>query len=324
MTEVTPGPQWDEVLDRDMLPIVRRMRERMASRAPMTSVEPEAMRARAAADFAVWNEDPPELPQVTDLILDTPPPLQARLYCPEPTNDCRGLLVHFHGGGWVIGDIDFEDRACRSVARESGMKVLSVAYRLAPETKFPEPVHDCVAATRWARDNAAQLDIDPARIALGGASAGANLAIAAALHMRALDVAGPAFLLLLYGVYDMRTDTESYRLFGDGGYGLGGAALDFFMTLYLRSPEDRDDPLASPLRADLRGLAPCFLAIAGIDPLRDDSRMLGAKLREARVEVEVREYEGVLHGFTQFARESALGRRALSDAAMALKAALAG
>ncbi len=323
MTESAPTPQWDDALDREMTPIVLRMRERMASRAPMTSVEPEVMRARASADFAIWNEDPPAVAAVTNLVLETPHPLPARLYVPDAATAHGGLLVHFHGGGWVIGDIDFEDRACRSVAAESGVKVLSVAYRLAPETKFPVPVDDCVAAACWARDNAVRLNVDPARIALGGASAGANLAIAAALRMREKGLAGPAFLLLLYGVYSMRTDTESHRLFGDGNYGLGAAALDFFMSLYLRSPEDRDNPLASPALADLRGLAPCFLAIAGIDPLRDDSRILESKLRAAGVKVEAREYAGALHGFTQFARESALGRKALSDAAAALRAGLA-
>ncbi|HCK83064.1 MAG TPA: esterase, partial [Hyphomonadaceae bacterium] len=156
----------------------------------------------------------------------------------------------------------------------------------APEVKFPAPVEDCVAAALWAQEHARALRVDPSKIALGGASAGANLAMAATLMMRDGGLALPRFLLLLYGVYAMRTDTESYRLFGDGNYGLGAEALDFFMSLYLRDAADRANPLASPVLADLRGLPPAFVAIAGLDPLRDDSRALTHELRAAGVAVE--------------------------------------
>jgi acetyl esterase len=321
-TEPAPAP-YDHLLDPEMAPIALRMRERMASRVPMTSIEPSLMRERAAADFAVWNEDPPPMAEVRDVTLDDAHGLPARLYVPPGATEAGGLLVHFHGGGWVIGDIGFEDRACRSVSLESGVRVLSVEYRLSPEVKFPVPTEDCVAAALWAREHAKTLCIDPSKIALGGASAGANLAMSATLMMRDRGLVPPKFLVLLYGVYAMRTNAESYRLFGDGSYGLGADALDFFMSLYLRDATDRAHPLASPLLADLSGLPPAFIAIAGIDPLRDDSRELAEKLRAAGVAVETREYEGVLHGFTQFARESAQGRRALSDAAAALRAALA-
>jgi acetyl esterase len=321
-TEPTPAP-FDHLLDPEMVPIARRMRERMASRVPMTSIAPSLMRERAAADFAAWNEDPPPMAEVRDLILDDVHGLPARLYVPKGASESGGLLVHFHGGGWVIGDIGFEDRACRSVALESGVRVLSFGYRLSPEVKFPVPIEDCVGAAIWAQEHAKTLRIDPKKIALGGASAGANLAMSATLMMRDRGLIPPKFLVLLYGVYAMRTDTESHRLFGDGNYGLGAAALDFFMSLYLREKADRANPLVSPVLADLSGFPPAFIAIAGIDPLRDDSRELADKLRVAGVVVEAREYAGVLHGFTQFARESAQGRRALSDAAAALRAGLA-
>ena len=313
----------DHLLDPEMVPIACRMRERMASRVPMTSIEPSLMRSRAAADFAAWNEEPPPMAEVRDLTIDAARGVLARLYVPADASEAGGLLVHFHGGGWVIGDVDFEDRACRSVALESGVRVLSVAYRLAPEVKFPDPIEDCVAAVSWAREKATSLRVDPQRIALGGASAGANLAMAATLMMRDRGLPPPKCLVLLYGVYAMRTNTESYRLFGDGSYGLGAEALDFFMSLYLRDEADRANPLASPVLADLSGFPPAFIAIAGIDPLRDDSREMAGKLRAAGVAVDAREYEGVLHGFTQFARDSAQGRRALSDAAAALRAGLA-
>lgn len=312
------GPM-DHALDPEMLPIVRAMRERMAERTPMTEIAPAQMRARASADFAPWNADAPAVAEVRDLMIADAPPLRARLYRPEAASD--GLLVHFHGGGWVIGDVELEDRACRVIAAQSDVSILSVEYRLAPEAKFPIPVQDCVRAAQWAYDNAKALGFNAERIGIGGASAGANLALAAALALRD-EGETPAFLLLLYGVFAMRTDTESYRLYGGGAYGLGTAALDFFMAQYLRTREDRDDPRASPLDADLAGLPPSFLIIAGADPLRDDSRMLAEKMRRAGVAADAREYAGVLHGFTQFALKCAKGREALADAAAALRAHL--
>lgn len=321
MLDQSEGPL-DHMLDPEMRPIVLRMRERMAARTPMTAITPPEMRERAAQDFAIWNVDPPPLAEVRDVVIDGPPaPLRGRLYVPEGAG--AGLLVHFHGGGWIIGDIDFEDRACRLVARDSGAKILSVDYRLAPETVFPGPVEDCARAVRWARANAAALGVAPDRIALGGASAGANLALAAALKLRDEGDPPAVLLALLYGVFAMRTDTESYRLYGQGQYGLGAAALDFFMAQYLSNAGERTHPYASPLLADLRGLPPAFLVIAGMDPLRDDSRELAVALRAAGVPVEAREYEGVIHGFTQFALVSAQGRQALEETARALKAALA-
>ncbi len=321
MTTEQKGP-FDDALDPEMRPILARMRERMATRTPMIEIAPALMRERAAQDFTVWNEDPPPMAEVRGIEIEAPHILPARLYVPADARAGGGLLVHFHGGGWVIGDLDFEDRACRSMALESGVRVLSVAYRLAPETKFPGPVDDCAAAAIWARVHAGELGVDEEKIALGGTSAGANLAMAAALHLREHGMPSPAFMVLLYGVFAMRTDTESYRLYGGGDYGLGAAALDFFMSLYLRDANDRNNPLASPLLADLRGLPPSFIAIAGMDPLRDDSRQLVAALRSVNVDVVAREYGGVLHGFTQFARASAQGRQALSDAAQALRARL--
>lgn len=314
----------DPQLDPDLRPIVLAMRQRMAERAPMTELAPQAMRLRASADFAAWNSDAPAVGDVHDLLLEvSPQALAARLYRPTECADGGGLLVHFHGGGWVIGDLDFEDRACRIVAQRSGVKVLSVDYRLAPEAKFPEPVEDCANAIRWARANASRLGVSARRIAAGGASAGANLAVAAALALRDAGEAPPAFLALLYGVFAMRTDTASYREYGTGRYGLGAEAMDFFMNLYLKGEEDRAHPYASPAGAELSGMPPSFLVAASMDPLRDDSHALADALRCAGAPVELREYRGAIHGFTQFARVCSAGKQALEDMADAVRAALA-
>ncbi|MBL8537151.1 MAG: alpha/beta hydrolase [Hyphomonadaceae bacterium] len=314
----------DAQLDPEMLPIVVAMRQRMAERTPMTAIAPAAMRERASADFAAWNRDLPSGCEVRDLVLDVAPQaLRARLYTPDGAEREGGLLVHFHGGGWVIGDLDFEERACRIVAGKSGVKVLSVDYRLAPETKFPEPVQDCANAIRWARRHARELDVSEQRIAAGGASAGANLAMGATLALRDAGEPVPAFLLLLYGVFAMRTGTPSYEMYGKGDYGLGGEALTFFMNLYLRETADRSHPYASPVLANLEGMPPAYLTVAGMDPLRDDSIELAEALRRAGVSAEMREYPGVIHGFTQFSAGLTKGREALEHAAVALKAALA-
>ncbi len=306
-------------VDPEMEPILAAMRARMAQREPMTAITPEAMRLRAAADFAPWNEGGPAVGQVRDLTLDTRVgALQARLYTPEDDARACGLLIYFHGGGWVIGDLESEDRACRELARESGAQVLSVAYRLAPEHKFPAPVLDCAAAMAWARANAVQLDWNGRALAMGGASAGANLALGAVVAMMQSGETLPDFLALLYGAFEMKTESESYRLFGSGDFGLSQMAMAYFMQLYLSDPADHTDPRAAPLLADLSGAPPCFIAIAGLDPLRDDSRRLAEKLAAAQVE----EYPGVIHGFTQFARVSSAARRAFRDAGAAIKAAL--
>ena len=308
----------DPRLDPEMAPILQRMLERMAERALLPPSEPQVMRARAAADFAVWNEEPPPMAEVRDFSWGARA-LPARLYTPSGASADGGLLIYFHGGGWVIGDIAFEDRACRSIALASGAKVLSIGYRLAPEARFPAPIEDCADALVWARAHANELHVDPARIALGGASAGANLTAAATLLLRDRGVQAPSALVLLYGSYEMGCATESHRLFGDGSYGLGNAAMEYFMSLYLRDERDRANPLASPLLADVTGFPPTFVAIAGLDPLRDDSRRFVAKLQAAGVALEVCEYPGVLHGFTQYSRASAQSRKALADAGAALK-----
>ncbi len=320
---MTDADALDAQLDPDMLPIVLTMRQRMMERTPMTAVSPVAMRERASADFSIWNRDPPMIGEVRDLVLDVQPQrLRARLYSPSQKIPGGGVLVHFHGGGWVIGDLDFEDRACRIVAERSGVSILSVDYRLAPETRFPEPVHDCANAVRWARAHAAELGVSPDKVAVGGASAGANLAMGAALALRDSGEPAPLFLVLLYGVFSMRTDSPSYQTFGTGRYGLGGDALDFFMSLYLRSREDRMHPYASPILGDLRDMPATFLVAASMDPLRDDSHEMAKALRAAGAKVELREYSGVIHGFTQFSAACAKGQLALEETADVLRSAL--
>jgi acetyl esterase len=199
--------------------------------------------------------------------------------------------------------------------------VISIAYRLAPETKFPGAVEDAHAAVRWVADNAADLRIDPTRIAVGGASAGGNLAAAVALVAR--DRGGPpiAFQLLTVPVTELSSKAESHREFA-AGYGLSAADMMWYGTHYVRTPADADDPLASVLRADLQGMPPAFVITAECDPLRDDGEAYAEKLRKLGVAARYKRYPGMFHGFMSFPRTLPEADEAFEDAGNALREAL--
>lgn len=311
-------------LEPAMAAILRDMRARAANRPALTAVTPEAMRLRASAEFAPWNADPPPLASVEDreaVIADRT--IRVRIYDASP-GEAGPAMIYLHGGGWTIGDLDLEDTPLRFLAADSGVKVISVDYRLSPEHKFPAAIEDALAVLQWSRIHAGDLLIDGDRLALGGASAGANLALGAALMSR--DQGGPpiAFLLLMYGAYGGGGETESTRLFGGGDYGISNAAMQYFWAAYARSPADLVNPYVAPLKADLRGLPPCYLNNAGVDLLRDDTRAMAHRLASAGVTVQHDEVAGVIHGFTQYARGSAAARGALAGAACALRAGLGG
>lgn len=308
----------DDELDPELLPIVTAQRERMKSRASLETVTLAEMRIRASAEFTFWNLDPEPVTEVRDFAVGEVP---VRLYDPAPGGR-QGLLVYLHGGGWVIGDLDLEDAALRRMARQSAVRILSIDYRLAPEKPFPAAIEDAETVMRWAADRPLEIAIDPARIALGGASAGANLALGTALRLRDRGGPVPCFLMLMYGAYSGGAPTDSYRIFGDGRFGLPVTAMDWFWQVYVGGVSDAELPYAIPLKADVAGLPPTFLNSAELDILRDDSIALAEKLRASDVPVEHVAYPGAVHGFTQYVKGSALARRALDDAAHALAAAL--
>ena len=282
------------------------------------------MRLRASAEFVPWNANPPPLSLVRDFEVATADrSIPVRLYDPAP-GKIGPAMVYLHGGGWMIGDLDLEDTPLRFLASDSGVKIVSVDYRLSPEHKFPAAIEDALAVLAWLRATGADLGIDPSRLSLGGASAGANLALGAALMSRDRGEPGLAFLLLMYGAYGGGAETESARLFGGGEFGLTSTAMQYFWNNYARDSADLSDPYVAPLNADLRGLPSCYLNSAGIDVLRDDTRALADRLRAARVPVQHREVAGVIHGFTHYARGCIAARRALADAADAMQAGLGG
>ncbi|MBT8766116.1 alpha/beta hydrolase [Metapseudomonas boanensis] len=247
--------------------------------------------------------------------------LDARLYRPEDSNTLP-LLVFFHGGGFVIGNLDTHDNLCRSLARLSGAVVVSVAYRLAPESKFPAAPHDCYRATCDLVERAGELGFDASRLALAGDSAGANLAIA--VSRLAATRKGPrvAYQCLFYPAADARCDSASHREFAEG-YFLTREMMQWFWRQYLSRAEQADEALASPLRAeDLEGQPPTTLLSAEYDPLRDEGEAFAQRLREAGVATRLQRCDGMIHGFISMAAFVQQAQQALESAAADLRAAL--
>lgn len=242
---------------------------------------------------AVLSPKPPEVAEARLLV--APGPVALRCYRPQGSTPEEKLpaLVYFHGGGWVIGDLDTHDVLCRQLANGARCAVYSVDYRMGPEHPFPAAVEDCVAATRFVASR-------HERVAVGGDSAGGNLAAVVALHAR--DAGGPeiGYQLLIYPATDQRMQHPSIRKNGEG-YLLTQKAIEYFQSLYLPRKQDLVDWRASPLLAkSLAGLPPAYLITAGYDPLLDEGRAYAERLAREGVAVAYREYPDMVHGFILF------------------------
>ena len=242
--------------------------------------------------------------------------LQARHYAPAPSQDTgpRPLTVYFHGGGFVIGDLDTHDEPCRILCREAGVHVLSIAYRLAPEHPFPAAIDDAAAALRWARAHAEPLGADPARVAVGGDSAGGNLAAVVAAD----EAAQPFARLLIYPATDPVTPRPSQRLFAEG-FALTLRDRDEFFRQYTSGFAARlDDPRLSAFCAtSLARTMPSLIVLAGFDVLRDEGEAYGEALQRAGAPVEVRRFPSLEHGFIHLIGVCPAARRAMSEIAAA-------
>lgn len=248
--------------------------------------------------------------------------LAVRIYRPA-TPPPHPALVYFHGGGWVLGSLEGADALCRVLTNRAACAVVSVDYRLAPETKFPGPVEDAYAAVTWVWRSAAELGLDASRIAVGGSSAGGNLAAAATLIAR--DGGGPplVYQLLLIPPTDLRFGTVSHEEFAEG-YGLTNADCVWFARHYLAEAEDANHAHASILRApDLRSLPPALVVTAECDPLRDEGEAYAERLRASGVEASFTRYPGMAHPFLGFPDRIDEARRAIDDSGEALRQGLA-
>jgi acetyl esterase len=266
--------------------------------APMPSPGVDAAAYRAAGEARRMPREPVPIAAVRDLAIPGPAgDIKVRWYDDSPGRE-RPTVVFYHGGGFVVGDLESHDDLCRRLAKASGWAVLAVNYRLAPEARYPAALDDSYAALAWAAsEGGRELGVDADRIAVGGDSAGGNLAAAVALAARERHGPRIAHQLLIYPVIDHDFTTASY-LDANPDYFLTAEAMHWFWDQYLGPDGDRADPLAAPGRAsDLKGLPPATIVSAGYDPLRDEAEHYAARLRAAGVPVAQRRFEGAFHGF---------------------------
>jgi acetyl esterase len=286
---------------------------------------PDVVAARAQVRIlaASFKRDIP-VARVTNLSIPGPAgPLPARHYRPV-NGDGEPLLVFYHGGGQVVGDIETHDDVCRQMCREGGLHVLSVDYRLAPEHKAPAGSDDAYAAFGWALDHAGELGADAGRVAVGGDSAGGNLAALVSLRARDEGTRLPALQLLFYPITNYSGETRSQTLFAEGFY-LTKKDLQYCREQFLDGAHvDAADPRVSPLLADdLSGLPPALVLTAGFDPLRDEGRHYADAMRVAGVAVDYREYPSLVHAFANFFPQGGASATAMAETISALRAHLA-
>lgn len=292
-----------------------------AGRPPLHTLTPAEARAAYELGAGVLEVPKAALPRVEDLRIPARGGLQlpARLYAPE-TGRALPLLLYLHGGGFTVGSVDTHDVLCRELARLAGCMVVSLGYRLAPEHPFPSASDDAWDALAWLAANAARLGADPARLAVGGDSAGGTLAAVNAILAR--DAGLPlALQLLIYPGTTAHQDTPSHTEFAHGPV-LDRAAIGWFFDQYIPSRAEREDWRFAPLLApDVDGVAPAWIGLAECDPLVDEGVAYGDKLRAAGVAVDLEIYRGVTHEFIKMGRAIPEARQAHQDAAHALRAA---
>lgn len=309
------------VLDPDAAAVYKAFQE--AARPPYESGTPIQARAMYLAARPVANPEPPELDSAKDLSIPAPHgAIPARIYTPKALRKTDGLapcLVFYHGGGWVIGDLDSHDVVCRKLAHEGELIVISIDYRLAPEHKFPAAVDDAIAAVKWVASHAKELGVDASRVMVGGDSAGGNLAAVVALAARDGDGPKLAGQVLIYPATDFAMTHPSHRE-PETSILLTHSVIKWFKNHYL-GDADIHDWRASPARAKtFAGLPPAYLLTAGADPLRDEGDEYAERLKQAGVSVTYKHFPGQFHGFFTMGKLLQQANVAASDIAVWLKA----
>ncbi len=289
---------------------------------PLHTVSPDDFRAMIRELIEAVGGDAEPVSSVEDTTIPGPGgEIPVRVYTPEGEGPFP-ILVYYHGGGWVIGDLDTLDPVLRPLTNQVGCVTVSVDYRLAPENVFPAAVDDAYVALKWVHRNVSSVNGDPDRIAVGGDSAGGNLSAVVSLIAR--DNGGPPIVhqLLIYPVTNLSSlETDSYRNFADG-YLLTEEMMEWYIDLYVPKEANRKNPLASPLlAATLEGLPPAHVVTAEFDPLLDEGKAYADALREAGVTVKYSEYDSTIHGFFTLRGVIDRGNEGIAEAADALKAA---
>ena len=298
---------------------------RLSGRPAFETVSPTEARALFLGGREILSPPPPRVGEVRELTAPRADggiiPLRLYRAAGAAAETSLPALVFFHGGGWVVGDLETHDPMCRHLANAARCAVIAVDYRLAPEHKFPAAVEDCFAATQWVAANYGALGVDGGRLAVGGDSAGGNLAAVVSLLARDRDAPRLSLQLLLYPALDFALSHPSHQRFAEGHL-LTLATMRWFGEAYIRGPQDVADWRASPLRApDLSGLPPAYVLTAGYDPLSDEGAAYAGRLRESGVPVEYRHLPGQIHGFLLMGKIIRAAGPALDDIAAALRAA---
>jgi acetyl esterase len=299
-----------------------------SGRPPYPTIGHVAAREIFVASRAILQPDPSAVGEVRDLAAVGPAgKIPLRLYRGKGTDTSRQqpALIYYHGGGWVLGNLESHDGVCRDIANAAQCTVIAVDYRLAPEAKFPAAADDAIAAAKWINDNAAELGIDRERLAVGGDSAGGNLSAVVALHARDNGNSPKLKLqVLIYPSADMSSVYPSYEEFAEQ-LPLTRTTMDWFVDLYLKDrAKDAKDWRASPLHAkSLAGLPPAFVITAAMDPLRDEGEAFVRALIKAGVPVEAKRFDGQIHGFLTMGRIIRDSQVAIADIATELRKAFA-
>jgi acetyl esterase len=311
MTAPMPAPFTGETLDPEIRRFQALVTEAFGRFPPFGQVTPAEARQIAERVRAPWAAGGPAMDRTLKLEIDG---VRVRLHDPKP-GPAKPALIYLHGGGWTLFSIDTHDRVMREYAERAGVVVVGIDYALAPEAKFPQALNQIASVVRRLQIRGSEMGIDSRRLAIGGDSAGGNLAIATCLKLRA-EGNGDALkaMILNYGVFDCDGGRASYQRYGGPGHMLESTEMAGFWRHYLRDEADRQDPLACPLRADLHNLPPAFLAIAEQDVLHDENIALAARLRTAGVPVEAITYAGTGHSFLEAVSIAAVSRRAFADA----------
>jgi acetyl esterase len=309
------------MLSPKLAPEIRGILEAMAAQgAPPVETLPVEEARKAAYGMLALAGEPEQVGRIEDRRIPVRSgEITVRIYTPEGEGPFPGV-VFLHGGGWVICDLETHDTVCRAICRRANAVVVAVGYRLAPEHKFPVPLEDSEDATQWTAANAAALGIDPARLAIAGDSAGANMATVIAA--RARDARGPALALQVM-VYPVTTllsrDTASHEEFGEDHF-LTMESMEWFKSNLLTNPEDARDPNVSPaLLQDLRGLPPALVITAECDPLRDEGEAYAHRMQEAGVPVTLTRYAGMIHPFLNMLGATAGAQKAVDEIAAAVR-----
>ena len=310
-------------LDPDIRRFVTELQEAWSRHGDLSAVSPKVLRRIAEEVRAPWSNGGPEMASIDERTVPAAVPVRVRFYVPEMAPGLMPAMIYLHGGGWTMFSIDTHDRIMREYASRAGVIVAGVDYALAPEAKYPVALEQTVAVVRFIAKHGAELGIDPARIAIGGDSAGGNLAMATCLRLR--DEGHGALIraaVLNYGVFARDSSPDAIRRFGGEGNVLTADEMEGLWRKYLSDESEANDPLVCPLGADLHDLPPVLLVVPEADLLAEQSIALGVRLRAAGVPAQTNVYRGAAHSFLEAVSIAPLAQRAFEETAGWLRATL--